>query len=148
MGSGAPWPWRDGMKGFQALPPMLESLDVPLLFSPTSLSRARECRLAAVVATGRHEDRLPPEPRAILGTLFHRLVELAATGRLDDASNSAAGIRATLDRLLREADDALVSGHLARYTPLPSTIPYPEFLDRRARAMMIAKRYAVATKSE
>jgi RecB family exonuclease len=130
------------MKPFRELPASIQRIDVPQLFSPTSLGRAFQCRLAGVLAgSGHPQERLPPDPRALLGTVFHRLVELSAMGRLDPAPDRSSAVRNTLDRLLAEKDRALEASDLRHYVPLAKTVTYPEFLDRRARALANASRH-------
>lgn len=136
------------MSGIWVLPACIDSVEVPQVFSPTSLSRASECLLAGVLGIGGEgEKRLPPDPRALLGTIFHRLVELAAKGQLDPRSDASASIRSTLNRLMEEEEQQLRKTDLVHYVPLVKTISYAEFLDRRARATAIAKRYDTRVRS-
>jgi hypothetical protein len=130
------------VRRFPYLPAVVDTVEIPRLLSPTSLSKALECCLsAALTATVRPGERLPPDPKAILGTVFHQLVECAVNGQLDTGPDSSAAIRTTLNRLLCEKERYLASTDLAHYVPLSETITFLEFLDRRARAIANAKRH-------
>jgi len=69
------------------------------------------------------------------------LVELAVKGQLDLAPDSSSAIRETLKRLLDDQDRELAASDLAHYVPLAETVSYPEFLDRRARAIASARNH-------
>jgi RecB family exonuclease len=128
------------MTAFRRLPPLVTSVEVPLMFSPTSLGKALVCRLSAVLGVGREsEARLPAEPKAVLGVLFHRLVELSATGHLDPATDLGASLQLTLKRLIKDKEKELQEIGMGHWVPLVSTVAYPEFLDRRARAFANAR---------
>lgn len=129
------------MTPLPTLPPPVTSVEVPAIMSPTALGRALDCSLAAVFAsTVPSNDRLPPEPRAILGTVFHRLAELAGRGTLDPAASTQQAARKTLERLIAEREAALASSGFGHMVPLARTLSYPEFLDRRVRAIETAVR--------
>ncbi len=71
------------------LPPPLQEVDIPDLFSPSALGTAPECTLRFVLASQRSVDpgeRLPPGPEATIGTLFHRVMERAAKGECLNAT--------------------------------------------------------------
>jgi RecB family exonuclease len=56
------------------LPPPVDTVQVPSCFSPSNFGDLLQCPLSVLHGLGNHE-LLPPHPRAILGTLIHKVMD-------------------------------------------------------------------------
>jgi RecB family exonuclease len=124
------------------LPAPVESVDVPPKLGPTQIARAIECRLSGVLPSSLSEsERLPPDPRAILGSLLHRLVQDARRGLIPigDGTDVSKAISSHLERLIAEREAELAKGPLAHYIPLKTALTFSEYLDRTSRATARAR---------
>jgi RecB family exonuclease len=124
------------------LPQVVETVLVPDKLGPTQVARALECRLAGVLPRSISPgNRLPAAPRAVLGSIFHKLVQDARQGRIEveGFADLKRALANHLDKLIlaREAD--LATGRLAHYVPLRATLTFSEYLDRTTRALTRAK---------
>ncbi len=121
--------------GFRALAEPVSRLVVPATLGPTQLARAASCQLSGLLgAVHLASDRLPPDPRAFIGTILHRVVEDSYRGRICGNGTPAELIAGHLASLFRQKGEDLAGGELAHYVPLGDTITYAEYLDRSTRA--------------
>ncbi len=66
------------------LPPPMDTVRVPSCFSPSNFAALCQCPLSVLHGLGEHE-LLPPHPRAILGTLIHKVMERVRRSLPDSA---------------------------------------------------------------
>lgn len=66
------------------LPPLLDNVRVPSCFSPSSFADLIRCPLSVIHGLNDHE-LLPPHPRAVLGTLIHKVMERVRQSSPDSA---------------------------------------------------------------
>lgn len=92
-----------------AIPEPLTSCRAPLLFSPSQLAFGEECLLRAVLGSTRDVPMLSANPIAILGSVFHKLLELSVRGEVPREGTAAEDLQRALDRLLEEQDARLAS---------------------------------------
>lgn len=127
-----------------ALPKPAESVVVPEKLAPTQIARALDCRLAGLLPRAMSaDDRLPADPRAILGSVLHKLVDDARQGRVgvEEAADLNRALANRLDALISMREAELAKGRLAHYVPLRATLTFSEFLDRTTRALTRAKEF-------
>lgn len=98
--------------------------------SPSRFTSLRQCVLSAACTAGKQPRLLPASPKAILGTISHRLLELAARGELPETVD---GIRLEWDSMVAEAEVKLGEDELERRW-LPLSIFVQDYQVRRARA--------------
>lgn len=123
------------------IPDAIDRVDVPRLLSPTSVARALDCPLSAVLATIRSLPRLPPDPKAVIGTICHKLIERAAKGQCSITGEPRTDLKAEFAKLVTEAEQALTAdASLAHYVPLRATISLGDWLERRSGAIENALR--------
>ena len=89
------------------LPEALTRCRVPPAFSPSQLAFGDECLLRAVLGSIRAVPALTAHPAAALGSVFHKLVEMAARGAVPRMGTPNEDANRTLDRLLDEEDARL-----------------------------------------
>jgi hypothetical protein len=128
------------MNPVAVLPQLASHLRVPDRLTPTQMCRALGCPLSALLAaTLDAVDRLPPDPRAVLGTVLHKVVEDAAMGRVVLRGTPRESLRLHLDRSLADKEAQLVRTGLERYVPLRSVLRFTEYLRRVNRALQRAE---------
>jgi RecB family exonuclease len=66
------------------LPPPVDTVRVPSCFSPSNFADLLQCPLSVLHGLGDHE-LLPPHPRAILGTLIHKVMDRVRRSSPDSA---------------------------------------------------------------
>ena len=131
------------MSDVARLPWVAGQIRVPNWLTPTQMGRALACPLSAILgSTLETDDRLPPDPRAILGTVLHKVVEDSAMGRVTFQGRPREALRHHLDRLLADQEKRLREIGLGRYVPLRSTQHYTEYLERVNRALRQAESFA------
>ena len=119
-------------------PSSVERVTIPRLLRPSTLGRALACPLSAVLnAMPKPQvSRLPTHPAAILGSLFHKLVEDAFTGRVPAGGDVLAACRLHLDALLRSKDGELALNPATKHlVPVLGTLPFRKRREREALAL-------------
>jgi RecB family exonuclease len=101
------------------LPKALDTVLIPERFSPSQLSMAKDCSLRAILSTGKPPvPRLPSNPGAERGSVFHELLEHAGKGIIEPSSEPRKAIEAALTALLERAEQRLAAkaetAHFAR----------------------------------
>jgi RecB family exonuclease len=101
------------------LPKALATVLIPERFSPSQLSMANDCSLRAILSTGNPPaPRLPSNPGAERGSVFHELLEHAGKGIIEQSSEPRKAIEAALTALLERAEQRLAAkpetAHFAR----------------------------------
>jgi RecB family exonuclease len=86
------------------LPEPLTRCRVPAAFSPSQLAFAEQCLLRAVLGSTRDVPSLTTHPAAALGSVFHKLLEMAVRGEIPLAGTPGEDVERMLDRLLDEED--------------------------------------------
>lgn len=80
-----------------------------MVFSPSQLAFGDECLLRAVLGSTRDVPMLSANPIALLGSVFHKLLELSVRGEVPREGSPIEDVQRTLDRLLDEQDQRLAS---------------------------------------
>lgn len=127
------------------IPPQLANVTCPALITVTGATKALTCKLAAVLASSPPPGvtALAPHPRAILGRIAHRLLELAGLGRIQVDADVEAACRRMFDELTAREDNMLAgSTELAHYVPLARSVPFTRFLQVKTAAVTKAARIA------
>ncbi len=123
------------------LPPPIHSVRIPESFSPSQIAAAGECLMRAALGSSRESPVLHSSPGAELGKVFHRLMELAAQGRIDRDGSAREVVGAALDRLLRDATIRLMKDPTsAAYADLSRTVSRLEWRRKRSSVIEIAAR--------
>lgn len=90
------------------LPAPIDEIEIPQTFSPSQLANADGCLLHIILgSSSKHIPTLPSHPLAILGRVFHELLDW--TSKVRNASISRNEIRDELARLLGEADASIAN---------------------------------------
>lgn len=95
-----------------ALPEPLARCRVPTLFSPSQLASGERCLLRAVLGSRHDLPTLAVHPAAILGTVFHKLLERAVRGEIPRTGTPREDAEHELGRLLDEEDLRLAAAWL------------------------------------
>jgi hypothetical protein len=127
------------------LPAPIDRIRIPTKFSPSQLAYGEECWLQiAVSAAAQTTPRLPNHPAAERGTVFHKLLESAASGAIPSANDGAASVREYLRQLLESAERRLSSDPTTRhFARLSETMPLVEWHNTAQRFIDIARRLVV-----
>lgn len=116
-------------------PEPLVSFAVPTTFSPSQLAFANQCLLRAILGSDRSLPTLTAHPAAALGSVFHKLLELAVRGEIPRAGTPGADAEHALDALL-ERQDALIAAAWPSDPPRLREL-YPPLTWRRKRRVVL-----------
>ena len=90
------------------LPPPIDEVEIPTYFSPSNLSVSGGCLLNAVLGSCRNGvSPLIQHPKAELGTVLHRLLEMASKGAIERKDCVARDVEDALEFLLSETKERL-----------------------------------------
>lgn len=117
------------------LPDPLLRCRVPTAFSPSQLSFGEQCLLRAVLGSARDLPTLTAHPAAALGSVFHKLLELAVRGEIPRTGTPGADAERTLDQLL-DAEDARLAAARPGVPPRLREV-FPPLTWRRKRRVVL-----------
>lgn len=90
------------------LPPPIGEVEIPTYFSPSHLSVSGGCLLNTVLGSSRDGlSPLIPHPKAELGNIFHRLLEMASKGAIERKDCVERDLEGALEFLLSETKERL-----------------------------------------
>jgi len=117
------------------LPEPLVQCRVPATFSPSQLAFGEQCLLRAVLGSTRDLPTLTAHPAAALGSVFHKLLELAVRGEIPRTGTPGEDAERTLDRLL-DAEDARLAAMRPGDPPRLREV-FPPLMWRRKRRVVL-----------
>ena len=98
--------------------------------SPSRFSAMNECRLREVFSASNEAPPLPRSPRAILGTIVHKLLENASKGRIEPGK-----VEAELASLIEEAQGAIADGSPdSQWLPLETQPGFRQMMRRASES--------------
>ena len=91
------------------LPPPIREVEIPEFFSPSHLPLSGGCLLKAVVGSRRGAGGVPliPHPKAELGNIFHKLLEMSLRGEIRRRGRAEEDVNEALRELLAFAQRKL-----------------------------------------
>ena len=127
------------------MPDALVQSRAPTSFSVTQLALAEECLLKGVLASARAQPSLGLHPVAVLGSVFHRLLEKSVRGEIQRAGNVREDIERVLSAMLDEEDGRLAQAWPDEDPPRLSAV-HPPLTWRKKRRMVLdaAEKYLTA----
>jgi RecB family exonuclease len=108
---------------------------VPPLFSPSQLASGEHCLLRTVFGATRDVPALTAHPAAALGSVFHKLLEMAVRGEIPRTGTPAVDAARTLEQLL-DAEDAYLVSEWPGDSPRLREI-FPPLIWRRKRRVVL-----------
>jgi RecB family exonuclease len=111
------------------------SCRVPTTFSPSQLAFGDQCLLRAILGSDRSLPTLTAHPAAALGSVFHKLLELAVRGEIPRSGTPGEDAQRALDRLL-DAQDALIGAAWPSDPPKLREL-FPPLTWRRKRRVVL-----------
>lgn len=124
-----------------SLPESLVRCRVPATFTPSQLALGEKCLLRAVLASTRDLPALTAHPAAVLGSVFHKLLELAVRGDIPRSGTPSEDAQRTLDRLLDEEDARLASTRPGDPLRLREVFPPLKWRRKRRIVLDLAEKY-------
>jgi hypothetical protein len=121
------------------LPDPIRQMTIPEMFSVSQIVAVDQCFLKVLVSMqGDAIGRLPPNPSAELGKVFHSLLEETVKGFSDGEKASLKDLEALLNHLLNETRTKLEKDpHTASYADLTQTMT-PLAWSRKRRSLLDA----------
>jgi hypothetical protein len=126
----------------KCLPPAVEHVVGPVVFSVTNLAFAESCLLRGLLASSEDVPRLIHHPSAVLGRVLHELVEIAAQGRLPGLKGPEEEAAELLESLLAKAQLDSSNG-----VSLPSILQPIAWRRKRRQAIDLATLCAELSKN-
>jgi RecB family exonuclease len=108
---------------------------VPAAFSPSQLAFGEQCLLRAVLGSTRDLPTLTAHPAAALGSVFHKLLEMAVRGEIPRTGTPSEDAERTLDHLL-DAEDARLAATWPGDPPRLREV-FPPLTWRRKRRVVL-----------
>lgn len=129
----------------KALPQPTTRCRVPFTFAPSQLAFGERCLLRGVLSSTGNVASLTANPAAALGSVFHRLLELAIRGEIPRAGMPGDDAERALDRLLDEEDSRLAA--VWPHSPPRLRDVFPPLAWRRKRRVILdlAEKYLSGT---
>ena len=124
-----------------ALPEPLAHCRVPAAFSPSQLAFGEQCLLRAVLGSTRDLPTLTSHPAAALGSVFHKLLELAVRNDIPREGTASEDAERMLDRLLDEGDARLAATWPGEPPRLRNVFPPLPWRRKRRVVLDLAEKY-------
>lgn len=99
------------MEPLRALPPVLQTVEIPSVLNVTRLASSGDCKLKAVLPQSAFPD-WPSSPQAAFGRVVHSLMDLAARGHIAATEREPHRMASLLDELLRQEEARLAAAQV------------------------------------
>jgi hypothetical protein len=119
----------------KALPPVLQAVEIPLVFNVTRLASSGDCKLKPVLPGFAFPD-WPPSPQSAFGRVVHSLMDLAARGHVAAIERDPRQIASLLDELLQQEESRLAAAPVRpSYAEIRATFTAQQWMKKRHLAI-------------